>query len=36
MGRYVILRHDGSAEHKPGVHWDLMLEWEGVLARQAA
>lgn len=26
QGRYVILRHEGSAEFKPGVHWDLMLE----------
>jgi hypothetical protein len=22
----VILEHTGSAEYKPGVHWDLMLE----------
>ena len=31
MSQYVILRHEGSAEHKPGVHWDLMLEWGGTL-----
>ncbi len=24
--RFVILEHTGSAEYKPGVHWDLMLE----------
>ena len=29
--RFVILRHEGSAEYKPGVHWDLMLERDGRL-----
>jgi hypothetical protein len=27
----VILEHTGSAEFKPGVHWDLMLEVDGGL-----
>ena len=27
MPRYVILEHTGSASYKPGVHWDLMLEF---------
>jgi hypothetical protein len=31
MGRYVILRHEGAAGYKPGVHWDLMLETGSVL-----
>ncbi len=26
-GRFVILRHEGSSGYKPGVHWDLMLEF---------
>ncbi len=26
MPRFVILEHTGSADYKPGVHWDLMLE----------
>jgi hypothetical protein len=26
-GRFVILRHEGSGGYKPGVHWDLMLEF---------
>lgn len=25
-GRFVVLRHEGTATFKPGVHWDLMLE----------
>lgn len=29
--RFVILRHEGSASYKPGVHWDLMLEADGSL-----
>ena len=28
MPRFVILEHTGSADYKPGVHWDLMLEAE--------
>jgi hypothetical protein len=24
--RFVVLRHEGTADYKPGVHWDLMLE----------
>src|ERR1700685_2718114 len=27
VGRFVILRHEGTANYKPGVHWDLMLEY---------
>jgi hypothetical protein len=26
LARFVILRHEGSADYKPGVHWDLMLQ----------
>jgi DNA polymerase Ligase (LigD) len=25
-GRFVVLRHEGSPQFKPGVHWDLMFE----------
>ena len=25
----MILEHTGTAEYKPGVHWDLMLEVDG-------
>jgi DNA polymerase ligase (LigD)-like protein len=28
----VILEHTGTADYKPGVHWDLMLEAEGGLS----
>jgi DNA polymerase ligase (LigD)-like protein len=31
MARFVILRHEGTETYKPGVHWDLMLEYDGVL-----
>ncbi len=31
MPRFVILEHRGTANYKPGVHWDLMLEEDGVL-----
>ncbi len=31
MPRYVILRHEGSATYKPGVHWDLLLELDDSL-----
>lgn len=24
--RFVVLRHEGSAKYKPGLHWDLMFE----------
>jgi DNA polymerase Ligase (LigD) len=31
MGRYVILRHECPEDYKPGVHWDLMLEFGDAL-----
>jgi hypothetical protein len=31
MPRYVLLRHDTPADPDRPVHWDLMLESEGVL-----
>jgi DNA polymerase Ligase (LigD) len=31
MPRYVVLRHELPAASGRGVHWDLMLESEGVL-----
>ncbi len=31
MPRFVILRHEGSASYKPGVHWDFLLESGGCL-----
>jgi hypothetical protein len=27
MPRFVILEHSGTATYKPGVHWDLLIEW---------
>ena len=31
MSRFVILRHEVSDDTRRGLHWDLMLEDEGVL-----
>ena len=31
MSRYVILRHEMSEESGRGLHWDFMLESQGVL-----
>ena len=31
MSRYVLLRHDTPADQARPVHWDLMLERDGVL-----
>lgn len=31
MARYVVLHHQFPAGHAKASHWDLMLEWEGVL-----
>jgi hypothetical protein len=31
MPRYVILRHEFPAGHQRPLHWDLMLEAQGVL-----
>ncbi len=31
MPRYVILLHDMPPERARATHWDLMLEWGGVL-----
>jgi hypothetical protein len=29
--RFVILEHRGTERYKPGVHWDLLLEWGEIL-----
>jgi hypothetical protein len=31
VGRFVILRHEGTPQYKPGVHWDLMFEFGSAL-----
>ncbi|MEN1679237.1 MAG: DNA polymerase ligase N-terminal domain-containing protein [Planctomycetota bacterium] len=31
MPRYVLLRHECPPDYRDGPHWDLMLEYAGVL-----
>ncbi|MCC7086461.1 MAG: hypothetical protein IT427_15785 [Pirellulales bacterium] len=31
MPRFVVLRHESPSSHRAGVHWDMMLEYDGAL-----